>query len=410
MSAAVFSFPWVINIFISFGGILIFACPYTYCLHMLNEEIWNLIAKKLSGEANSDELLALEKALRLDPDLHYSLQAIQDIWASNPGLPNDFVEKAFANHEDRLRSVFSDYPDAGSPSAPPDPFPEKNSKRRMRPLLVLAGLFIVFLGTYYAVQPRPESAEAARKAEKKPSEVSTQYGTRTKLLLPDGTSVWLNSGSRLTYDSSYGEVTREVSLTGEAFFDVAKNKQIPFVIHTGKINIKVLGTAFNVKSYPGDRTIETSLIQGRIEVEFQDHSQSSVILHPNQKLVVENNPGETGHPAKITADQPVKSAVSINPVSHFGPDSLITETAWVDNLLVFQDESFSDLAKKMERWYGTHMVIEDQSLDTLHFTGSFEKENIRQALTALQLLSKFNFTIQNGEVHIQKTYQPKNKI
>jgi ferric-dicitrate binding protein FerR (iron transport regulator) len=369
---------------------------------MVNEEIWNLIAKKLSGEANPDELLELEKALRLDPDLHYSLQAIQDVWASRPGLPEDFIEKTFADHEERLRSVVKDYPDEANVPAVPDPFPDKKGNRRL-PLLVLAGLLVVFLGTYYAVQPHPGSAATARSAEKKPSEVSTQYGTRTKLLLPDGTSVWLNSGSRLTYDSTYGEANREVSLTGEAFFDVAKNKQIPFVIHTGKINIKVLGTAFNVKSYPGDRTIETSLIQGRIEVTFKDHSQSSVILHPNQKLVVENDPEEAVRAAKITASQPVKAAaVTINPVSHFGPDSLITETAWVANLLVFQDESFTDLAKKMERWYGIHMVIEDQSLDTLHFTGSFEKENIRQALTALQLLSKFNFTIRNGEVHIQK--------
>ena len=72
----------------------------------------------------------------------------------------------------------------------------------------------------------------------------------------------------------------------------------------------------------------------------------------------------------------------------------------MDNLLVFQDESFPDLARKMERWYGIRMIIEDQRLDTLHFTGSFEKENIQQALTALQILSKFSFTIQNGEVHI----------
>lgn len=371
---------------------------------MVNDEIWNLIAKKLSGEADAGELLELEKALRQDADLHYSLQAIQDVWASNPGLQTDFIEKAFENHENKLRSVLTDYPGPGSVSPAPYPFSEKNRYRRMRPALILAGLMVLFLSIYYAVQPHPKPAELARKEINKPSEVSTQYGSRTKLLLPDGTSVWLNSGSRLTYDSAYGDVNREVSLTGEAFFDVAKNKQIPFVIHTGKINIKVLGTAFNVKSYPGDRTIETSLIQGRIEVTFKDHSQSSVILHPNQKLVVENDPEEPGHQKKITADQPLKSAVTINPVSHFGPDSLITETAWVDNLLVFQDESFADLAKKMERWYGIHMVIEDQPLDTLHFTGSFEKEDIRQALTALQLLSKFNFTIQNGEVHIQKTY------
>jgi ferric-dicitrate binding protein FerR (iron transport regulator) len=371
---------------------------------MLNEEIWNLIAKKLSGEANPDELLELEKALRLDPDLHYSLQAIQDVWESNPGVEPGYIGKAFEKHERRLRSVAPDYPDPGSASPAPYPFSEKSRYRLMRPVLIVTGLLVLFLGIYYAVQPHSKPAETSRKEINRPSEVSTQYGSRTKLLLPDGTSVWLNSGRRLIYDSAYGEMNREVSLTGEAFFDVAKNKQKPFIIHTGSITIKVLGTAFNVKSYPGDRTIETSLIQGRIEVTFKNHSRSTVILHPNQKLIVENDPEETGYHEKTNPGRAIKSPVTINPVSHFGPDSLIAETAWVDNLLVFQDESFTDLAKKMERWYGIHIIIEDQSLDTLHFTGSFEKENIRQALTALQLLSKFSFTIQNREVHIQKTY------
>lgn len=370
---------------------------------MVNDEIWNLIAKKLSGEANPDELLALEKALRQDPDLHYSLQAIQDIWESNPGIQPDFIEKAFEKHEDKLRSVVTDYPDRGSVPPAPYPFAEKRRYRRMRRLLTLAGCLILFLAIYYAVQPAPKPAAIARKEIRKPSEISTQYGSRTKLLLPDGSSVWLNSGSRLSYDSAYGEVNREVSLTGEAFFDVAKNKQKPFIIHAGNINIKVLGTAFNVKSYPGDKTTEASLIQGRIEVTFKDHSQSSVILRPNQKLIVENDPEQRGQ-EKISASAARKSAVSINPVSHFGPDSLVSETAWVDNLLVFQDESFPDLAKKMERWYGIRMIIEDPKLDTLHFTGSFEKENIQQALKALQLFTKFSFNIQNGEVHIQKTY------
>ena len=368
---------------------------------MVNDEIWNLIAKKLSGEASPDELLDLERALRLDPDLHYSLQALQDTWASNPGLPKDLVEKAFGNHEKRLLAAMPDYPGPDAvASAPEDPFPEKSKSRPLRPVLIVGLLAVFFAGTYYATRPHATSTATVRPAEKKPSEVYTQYGTRTKLLLPDGSSVWLNSGSRLTYDSSYGNSLREVTLTGEAFFDVAKNKQKPFIIHTGNINIRVLGTSFNVKSYPGDKTIETSLIQGKIEVTFKDHSLSTVILRPNQKLVVENSVEEPAPRQGTAGSQTPKTAVVINPVSHFGPDSLITETAWVDNLLVFQDESFPDLAKKMERWYGIRMIIEDQRLDSLHFTGSFEKENIQQALKALQILSKFSFTIQNGEVHI----------
>lgn len=372
---------------------------------MINDDTWNLIAKKLSGEASPDELLELEKALKLNPDLHYSLQAIHDLWKTHPSTQHALAEKAFEKHKERLRSALLDFAIDDLPQDYPEIFPVKNTKRLFRSAAIGAGFMLIFSAIYFAVQPHPKTApEFGRPEQKKSSEVVTQYGTRTKLLLPDGTSVWLNAGSRLTYDSTYGTPIREVSLTGEGFFDVVKNKQKPFIIHTGNINIKVLGTAFNVKSYPGDKTIETSLLRGSIEVTFKDHSLAKVILKPNQKLVVPSEEANTQLKNKISNTASLKPVTVINHLSHFGADSLITETAWVENLLVFQDESFTDLAKKMERWYGIRIKIDDESLDTLHFTGSFEKENIQQALKALQLLSNFNFTIQTGEAHILKTH------
>ena len=107
------------------------------------------------------------------------------------------------------------------------------------------------------------------------------------MLLPDGSTVWLNAGSRLTYDSLYGTTLREVTLSGEAYFDVVKNPKKPFIIHTGKINIRVLGTVFNVKSYPEEQTIETSLIKGSIEVSFPSQPSKKIILKPNQKLIID---------------------------------------------------------------------------------------------------------------------------
>ena len=110
-----------------------------------------------------------------------------------------------------------------------------------------------------------------------------------------------------TYDSLYGNNLREVTLSGEAYFDVVKNPKKPFIIHTGKINIKVLGTIFNVKSYPGEKTIETSLIKGSIEVSFPSTPSKKIILKPNQKLVInktENNPTATLNQVNIIAHTP----------------------------------------------------------------------------------------------------------
>ena len=120
------------------------------------------------------------------------------------------------------------------------------------------------------------------------SEISTRYGSRTKLLLPDSTQVWLNSGSKLSYNKTYGNGTREVTLSGEAYFDVVKNPAHPFIIHTVNIDIKVLGTAFNVKSFPGEKNTETSLIRGSIEVTFKNRPSEKIILKPNEKLITAN--------------------------------------------------------------------------------------------------------------------------
>lgn len=372
------------------------------------EDLWILVSKKLSGEASSEELLALEQALRNDPDLHYSLQFIIDSWNRKQSVSAELPEAAWTRHEAMMRRS-GQFPEGPAP-LPVDLFPPKRRPRIFTPFALLCALVLVFGTIYFAVRPKPVADLSVRAVILPHSEVITQNGTRTKLQLPDGTSVWLNAGTRLTYDSSYGSKLREVTLTGEAFFDVVKNREKPFLIHAGILNIRVVGTAFNVKSYPGDKTIETSLIRGRIEVTYNSQSSRKLILAPNQKLIVDRNAssesfdalaGKEGAATKKSTE--AKSEVLINNLHHFGPDSLVTETAWVDNKLVFQDEAFQDLAKKMERWYSVKMLFDEPELDSLHFTGSFEKENILQALNALQLLSKFSFSLEGGEVHINKT-------
>ncbi|HZK64965.1 MAG TPA: FecR family protein [Puia sp.] len=243
---------------------------------MNEDEIWNLMAKKLSGEASPEDLFALEKTLRLNPDLHYSLQAMQDMWTSRPQPEKELAEKALQAHLERLRSLSIDLepPAAGHFSGV---FPESNRRLSSNKLIVFSilGLLLTIPGVYLLKTNRPIAVPAI--VRKSTCEVVTRNGSKTNLLLPDGTTVWLNAGSRLTYDSLYGNEPREVTLSGEGFFDVVKNPQKPFIIHTGKINIRVLGTIFNVKSYPEEKTIETSLIQGSIEVSFSDSSSKRII-------------------------------------------------------------------------------------------------------------------------------------
>ena len=315
---------------------------------MDNDRIWNLIAKKLAGEASPGELKELESALRLDPDLHYSLEALQDMWKKQSEEETAQSEIAFQRHMDRMHSLGMDMGHTG-PSIHLEEFPDSPNRFQKWKILAFlsAGFILLFLGYYFLNIKGPSPV-----APQKPVwEVVTRNGSKSNILLPDGSSVWLNAGSRLTYDSLYGTTLREVTLSGEAYFDVVKNPKKPFIIHTGKINIRVLGTVFNVKSYPGDRTIETSLIKGSIEVSFPSQPSKKIILKPNQKLIID----KTESNANGNTDRGVSGIVPLISIQHLiriGSDSSITETGWMENRLYFNDMSFHDLLENMERKYG----------------------------------------------------------
>jgi len=367
---------------------------------MDNPKLWTLIVRKLSGEASADDLKELESMLRCDPALHYSLEALQDVWQkkANPALEN--AEAAYQHHFERMKALGIDM---GNPDAAafhetfPDP-PRRKWGWKSWTVLASTLLLAIISYTYYT---HPSTTIS----QKPHWEVVTHNGTRTNLLLPDGSSVWLNAGSSLSYDSLYGTKLREVSLSGEAYFDVVRNPEKPFIIHTGKINIKVLGTTFNVKSYPEEKTIETSLIRGSIEVSFPSLPSKKIILHPNQKLVV--NKTESAPANEPVQNQPAgKDALfSIQHLVRTGSDSAIVETGWMQNRLYFNDMSFHDLLKNMERKYGVMFKLSDTSLEAAHFTGSFQDETVSEALDALRITADkatadFSYDVEGNQIFI----------
>jgi ferric-dicitrate binding protein FerR (iron transport regulator) len=254
----------------------------------------------------------------------------------------------------------------------------------------------------------PASSRKTAAAPVQVSEVVTRNGSRTNLYLPDGTRVWLNAGSRITYNKDIGAAgnnpaNREVNLIGEAFFDVAHNPGQPFIIHTKRIDITVLGTSFNVKSYPSDKTTETILIHGSIEVAIRNKVNKKIILQPNEKLVVDNEDSTflqrhvSNRPAILLAQHP---PLIIQKPTYEHMTGAMVETSWVNERLIFQEETFGELAKQMERWYGVTITFSKPELQMLQFTGSFRQETIQQALHALTLTAAFNYTILGTQINI----------
>jgi transmembrane sensor len=373
---------------------------------MQQEHIWNLIAKKLSGESTPLELQELEKLLRENPELHYPLQTIIDLWRIEPDTNLQHVYEAFQKHAERMNKLGIEF-SSGNLGDSDDELKPKFNKNNKKVYLwggivlpVLIG--IIFFGArFLGSKSNPANANHLTQSPRALSEIATKNGSKTNLILPDGTKVWLNAGSRLTYDSSYGTSIREVSLSGEAFFDVVKNKEKPFIIHASSINIKVLGTEFNVRSYPNDKTTEAALIRGSIEVTFKDKARKKVILKPNEKIVVENIPKYESEMAEADGGKSKKvneiaEEVAVKNLTYEHKTGAIIETSWVDNKLIFQDESFEDIASQLERWYGVSITFQNEELKENHLTGSFKNETIRQALDALKFTASFNYSIDSN--------------
>jgi len=367
------------------------------------EHTWDLIAKKITGEATTDELKELEELLRAHPELFYPLTTIADFWkSSNPGDRRQAMEaeQALDRHLERSKALGVDLDAPAEDETRGAEQPRRRLRRAwlITPLVLLTAVTVLLV--YRSSPPQPPLIKPAEEA-KEISEVVTHNGSRTNLLLPDGTRVWLNAGSRLTYEKTYGAQSREVNLTGEALFDVAHNATRPFIIHATHVDIRVLGTRFNVKSYPTDRTTETTLLKGSIEVSIKARPDEKIILKPNEKLVIAND-DSTLHRRDPAAYKPrtTESLVNIRKPAYDSITGINIETSWVEDRLVFQDEAFGTLSKDMERWYGVRIEFTKPQLEDLHFTGNFQKETIQQALEALKLTAPFTYTIHENQITI----------
>jgi len=366
---------------------------------------WNLIAKKLAGDATSDELTALESLLRNNPELHYPMQTIADLWIHISAQDKEQAEKAFNEHVDRMTDLKIDYAPAPAGQSGEDPFPVR--KRNYRPIaffLAPAICLSIVLILYFNRSPKasvlPIATASPALAINTGSSVNTANGSRMHLSLPDGTKVWVNAGSRIDYGKNFGVTYREVELTGEAFFDVAPDAHKPFIVHTRGLDIRVLGTSFNVKSYPSETTSEATLIRGSIEVSLHNRPKDKIILKPNEKLVVSNDDSLLKAPTPRRREIKPESLLVISKPTVQRNTGAIIETSWVDNKLIFQEEEFTDLARQMERWYAVSIRFDDPKLEKLQFTGTFEKESIRQALDELRLVAKFDYSVEGQEITI----------
>ena len=332
---------------------------------------WDLIAKHLAGETDGIEEAALQEWVNNSESNRRHFAELEHWWQltlyGKVDTENDWLKVKQRLNLDkpvpaqmkrmmppvRRRNIFRKYPLSKSFAA------------IVAVMIVLVGVFHVFTGS-----PKP--------SEKVYNQISVPAGQRSQILLADGTSVWLNSGSRLQFPANFESDCRMVKLEGEAYFEVTTGKKKPFTVQTLGLEVKVYGTSFNVTSYANELADEVALLSGAVKVAGLG-SGNEIALQPGQKIVYTRS--EHLFTGPLNAD-------------------MATETAWRDGKLVFDDLSIGEIAKKLERRYGVSIRIDDKNIEQLRFRGVFRNETLEQAMKAIQISAKFRYTIKDQEVII----------
>lgn len=353
---------------------------------MPQKTVIELLALKLSGEATVKELAELENLMAKNSETVYHDELLRQLFSNKEQKTN--TDYQYNLHRLKYQNKLT--------------FAEENVTAFNH---LKTGRYIVAACSLILILIVAKLFFASNKYGKNSTIYNTKVvvgkAVRKKVVLPDGTHVWLNSESTLVYDKNMVKRNlREVQLMGEAFFDVAHNKLRPFIIKTNKISVKVLGTAFNIKAYPKDQKTETTLLRGSIELTVNNHSAQKVILKPAEKFALIDQKIKIANQTKPDqADNITMVVQNVLPVKVLGKE-YSEEVSWVDNQLVFSNESFEELAPKLERWYNIKLNIQSSHIKAYHFTGVFIDENLTEALTALQLIKSFNFKIKAHDVTI----------
>lgn len=375
---------------------------------MNKDKIWHLIARKLAGEASIDELRELEQLLQHHFHMKHDLKLLEQLWLAESEHDEEYLEATYVLHQSKMKKMGLQPGVNIDREKPAGPAGAK--KKVFYKWALIASLFLIVttVAFFFVNRPKNAGSEAVYKKVEQLQNTGiaeTRKANKTKLVLPDGSTVWLNSGSKLLYvDMLKVANRREVTLTGEAYFDVAHDEKKPFIIHTASIDVKVLGTEFNVKAYPEDATVETSLIRGSVRVVLKNDPSKSYLLKPNQKLVLfkpvaaVNTTNEKVQTEKAFEGIP---KVVVQKLNYINGSAIAAETSWINNTLSFHDESFKEVAVKMERWYDVEFEFKNKRLELELLTGMLPSESLEKAMAAWKFTTPgFNYRIENNKVII----------
>ncbi len=347
-------------------------------MHETQERLYLLMARKVAKEATEEELKELEALLATQAGLQYTLNMVEELTPlPKPGDATTAEELA------RKRRGLAQLDEL---------LAQEPAIRRRLPLRWMAAAGITLLAGIGAVLYYISGVPAHQAV------AETAYGVSKKeVQLPDGTRVVLNAGSKLSYDSAaLAKGERIVTLTGEGFFDVKASAEHPFIIKTGKVDVRVLGTTFNLKAYPNDNRVETYLISGKVEIAYTSKGENTAVrLQPLERLVINLPAAEEAAARDAEPAIATTALLQKTRVEPAGP-AAAPVPAWMQGRLEFENVTFGQLINELERWYNVKIELKNDKLKEEIFTGAFNNKPLPEVLQALQMTMQFQYRLQDN--------------
>lgn len=272
---------------------------------------------------------------------------------------------------------------------------EAGNQERIRPLkpnkhnnswavkaVAMVSVFIIALSLTFNIE---STKTAAPQPEKLPlQQRNLAYGQTSTFRFSDGSVITLNGGSSLKFPEQFEKDKREVYLEGEAYFDIAPDKYRPFLVHVGSTTTRVLGTSFNIKAYDNDKEMQIAVVEGKVGVTSNSAPSTK---NPEEQIVLEKNQWATYHRSGTLVEQ--------------GEGDIWEQIAWKDQVLIFNNKPFSEVAKMLERWYGTEIIIKGKELKDAKLKGKHKSMSLEQVLQSIQFVLGIEYTIEDQVVTIQ---------
>ncbi|WP_254151645.1 FecR family protein [Chryseosolibacter indicus] len=328
---------------------------------MENERYLWLVTKSIKGEITPEEEAELKEILKDSPEVQERYSVIEKFWKQ------EVYYNQSSDSEEALKKVLAK-------------INERNpvvKTRRLSFIRIAAAAVVVLaigIGLYSYTLFSYKPAQLMEKYSGK--------GSRSMITLTDGSRVWLNSDSRISYPKTFAGDSREVFLTGEAFFNVAADPEKPFYIHLSDASIKVVGTSFNVKAYSNEEKIQTSVVSGKVAfMPKAHHSQQyldTLLLTKSDKVTYSALSGEIQTEVTNTLD----------------------DKAWINGKLIYKSETLESISRQLERSFGKKVLIKDPKIAKHEFTATFEDSSLNEIMYYLSLTSQFKYTITDSTLVI----------